>query len=157
MPHVFLDGQGKPLLVLHALAGFGLLGVSTHQALVAIGLWRGKLHLARLARLYAQITCALFVLAFGVGLLLYPHYRYHVRALFFDRYEPWASNLFDMKENLLALGLPLAVSLFFLGRRLEPREEPALLPLFALFATALWGLVLFGVISGILVTSVRGV
>ena len=157
MPQVFLDGWARPLLVLHALAGFALAGACTHQAVVGVQLWRGRAHLARLARVYAQVIGALFALAFAAGLLLYPHYRYHVRGLYLDRYEPWASNLFDMKETLLALGLPLALGLFAVGRRLEPSREAELVPMFAAFAVALWALVLFGVFSGVVVTSVRGV
>lgn len=157
MPHVFLDGSAKLLLVLHALAGFALCGACTHQALVGIGLWRGRHHLGRLARIYSQVIGGTFIGAFVVGLLMYPHYRYHVRGLYLDRYEPWASNLFDMKENLLGLGLPLALALFFIGRRLQPAEERATLPFFAVLSVSLWALVVFGVISGVIVTSVRGV
>jgi hypothetical protein len=157
MPHVFLDGHARLLLVLHALAGFALFGACTHQVLVGIGLVRGRAHLGRLARIYAQVSGGLFVAAFAVGLLMYPHYRYHVRGLYLDRYEPWASNLFDIKENLLALGLPLAIALFFVGRRFEPKGERALVPFFAVLSVALWALVLFGVVSGLVVTAVRGV
>lgn len=157
MPRVFLEGWAKPLLVLHALCAFGLFGACTHQAVVAVALLRGKLHLGRLARIYAQVTGALFAAAFSLGLLMYPHYRYHVRGLYLDRYAPGTSNLFDMKENLLALGLPLALVLFAVGRRFEPREEAQVVPVFAVCAISLWALVAFGVVSGLLVTSVRGV
>jgi hypothetical protein len=143
-------------LVLHALCAFALCGACTHQAVVSIGLLRGRLHLGRLARVYAKVIGGLFIGVFAVGLLMYPHYRYHVRGLFLDRYEPWASNLFDMKENLLALGLPLAVCIFAVGRRLDPREDAALLPFHAMASIALWALVLFGSIAGLIVTSVRG-
>jgi hypothetical protein len=157
LPSVFLDSWAKPLLVLHALCAFALFGACTHQAIVAISIWRGRLHLGRLARLYAQLIGALFIAAFAIGLLMYPHYRYHVRGLYLDRYAPSISNLFDMKENLLALGLPLAVALFAIGRRFEPREEPLLTPVFAFCALSLWALVAFGIVSGLVVTSVKGV
>ena len=157
MPQVFLDGFAKPLLVLHALAGFALLGACTHQAVVGVGLLQGRVHLTRLARVYATVVGPLFAGSFGLGLLMYPHYRYHVRALFLDRHAVWASNLFDMKENLLALGLPLAVGLFAVGRRLEPGADRALITFQASAAISLWALVAFGVVSGLVVTSVRGV
>jgi hypothetical protein len=157
MPRVFLDAWGKPLLIAHALAAFALVGVCTHQLVVAVGLLQSRRHLARLARIYAHLIGALFVAAFALGLLMYPHYRYHVRGLFLDRYEPWASNLFDMKENLLALGLPLALAVFALGRKLQPERDEPLLPYYAATAVALWALVVFGAISGLVVTSVRGV
>jgi hypothetical protein len=155
--HVFLDGWAKPLLVFHALAAFALLGALTHQAVVGFYLLRGRLHLGRLARVYAQVIGAVFTVAFGLGLLMYPHYRYHVRGLFLYRYAPWASNLFDMKETMAALGLPLAIGLFAIGRRFDPEQERALIPYLAFSSFALWALVAFAVISGIVVTSVRGV
>ncbi len=166
MPRVFLDGWARPLLVLHALAGFALLGACTHQALVSIGLLQGKKHLFRLARIYASVIGPLFAGGFAVGLLIYPHYRYHVRGLFLDRYVPWASNLFDMKENLLALGVPLALFVFAVGRRLQPPGSPGspssnderdLTWLHAVASIALWTIVAFGTISGVVVTSVRGI
>jgi hypothetical protein len=157
MPPLFLDAFARPLLVVHALAAFALLGACTHQAVIALGLLRGRNHLARLARVHARTTALLFVLAFSAGLLLYPHYRYRVRGLYLDRYAPWASNLFDLKENLLALGLPLALAVAVLGWRLEPRSGRAVLPVFAGCALGLWGLVLFGSVAGLLVTSVKGV
>lgn len=157
MTAIFLEGAAKPLLVLHALVAFALVGACTHLVVVAIQLLRGRWHLGRLARVYSQVIGGCFVGAFGFGLLMYPHYRYHVRGLFLDRYEPWASNLFDIKENLAALGLPLALALFFVGRRLEPKEQGAVLPLFAYLAFAIWGLVVFAAVSGLVVTSVKGV
>jgi hypothetical protein len=160
MPRVFLDGWARPLLVLHALAGFALLGACTHQALVSIGLLRGRTHLFRLARIYAAVIGPLFAGGFAIGLLIYPHYRYHVRGLYLDRYVPWASNLFDMKENLLALGVPLALFVFAVGRRLQPPgddDERDLTWLHAAASLTLWAIVAFGTISGVIVTSVRGI
>ena len=155
MPPVFLDWAEKPLLVVHTLVGFALLGALTHLALVAVGELRGGRR-ARLVRIYAQVVGATFAVAFAIGLLMYPGFRYQVRGLYLDRYAPWASNLFDMKENLLALGLPLSVLLFFLGRRYDTGQE-SLRPLLATSALLLWGVVVFGVVAGVLVTSVRGV
>ena len=57
------------------------------------------------------------------GGLVYPRYRYFVRGLYLDRYAPWASNLFDFKENLATLGLPLAIGAFVLARELA--QAPA--------------------------------
>jgi hypothetical protein len=157
MPHVFLDDASKPLLVLHALSAFALLGACTHQLIVGIGLLRGRLHLFRLARVYATVVGPLFALAFVVGLLMYPHYRYHVRGLYLDRYAVWASNLFDLKENLAALAMPLVLGLFVVGRRLNAEAERSLLMLHVSAAFALWAVVTFDVVAGLLVTSVKGV
>ncbi len=157
MPDVFLHGATRPLLVLHALIAFALCGATTHLAIVSVQLLRGRVHLGRLARVYSQVIGATFVCAFALGLILYPDYRYFVRALFLDRYEPWASNLFDMKEILAGLGLPLALALFFVGRRLDPKEHRGVLPYFAALSLSVWGIALTAAISGLVVTSVRGI
>lgn len=156
-PHLFLEALARPLLLLHALIAVGLGGASTHLALVSIRMLRGNLSLGRLARVYAQVIGATYVAAFAAGLLMYPQYRYVVRALYLDRYEPWASNLFDIKENLAAMGLPLALGLFALGRRFEPTREPALVKWMAFMACAVWVLVVVTALSGFLVTDVKGV
>src|SRR5579871_1196313 len=156
MPEIFLHGATRPLLVLHALLAFALVGAATHLVIVSVQLSRGRLHLGRLARIYAQVIGATFAGAFLIGLLIYPDYRYHVRGLYLDRYERWASNLFDIKENLGALGLPLALALFFVGRRFEPKEEPALVPYLTFLSIAVWAVAVTSALSGLVVTSVKG-
>jgi hypothetical protein len=155
--HIFLEGWARPLLLLHAVAAVALAGAATHQALVAFRLWRGAIHLGRLARVYSRLLGALYPAAFALGLLMYPHYRYAVRGLYLDRYAPWASNLFDVKENFAALGLPLALALFFVGRDLEPARDRPLLGFVAFLSIALWALMLTAALSGLLITDVRGV
>jgi len=74
-------------------------------------------------RIYAATLAVAYVVTFVLGLLVYPRFRYHVRALFLDRYEPWASNLFDTKENFAALGLPIATMLLVMSRAMDARED----------------------------------
>ena len=71
VPSVFPGDAAKGLLILHALAASVLVGASTHQAVVAVQLLRGRVHLQRLARLYARIIgvaelVSLFVSAGGM-------------------------------------------------------------------------------------------
>lgn len=153
----FLAGAARALLVLHALVALGGVGATTHLALVGVRLWRGAHHLARLARTYSQVIGATYAGAFLLGLSVYPHYRYAVRGLYLDRYEPWASNLFDMKENIAALGLPLAVALFVVGRRVEPARDRPLLGYLAFLAVAVWVVIVVTAVMGLVVTEVRGV
>ncbi|MBS2032000.1 MAG: hypothetical protein JST54_29145 [Deltaproteobacteria bacterium] len=157
MAHTFLESWARPLLVLHAVAALALAGASTHLAIVSWRLWRGAHHLGRLARVYAQVIGGCFAAAFLFGLLMYPHYRYAVRGLYLDRYEPWASNLFDIKENLAALGLPLAVGLFSVGRKLDPSRDQPLLGWLAFLSIAIWTLIVASAVMGLVVTDVRGV
>ena len=156
MPHVFLDGQARLGTVFHALCAFALLFACSGQALAAVGLYRGQEQQAARLRRWSALALAAFIAAYSMGLLLYPHYRYWVRGVHLDRAAPWASNLFDMKENLVALALPLVVASFALGRRLEPSRDRALLPFLAGAALATWGLVAFAVASGVVVASARG-
>jgi len=157
MSGIFLESWARPLLVLHACVALAAAGATTHLAIVGVRLARGEAHLARLTRIYAQVIGATYAAAFALGLLMYPHYRYVVRGLYLDRYEPWASSLFDIKENLAALGLPLALALFVVGRRLEPERDPAVTRWVAALAVAVWLVVVTTAVAGLLVTDVKGV
>ncbi len=148
---VFLSGAARPLLVLHALTAMALLGASTHLVIVKILRWRGRGR-PRQEQLYSRLIAPLFVVAYGLGLILYPHFRVNLRAGYLDANQPWASNLFDFKEHLVSLGLPLALALFFLARR-----GPQARPFADLCAVVVWAMVLWSSVSGLIVTSVRGI
>jgi hypothetical protein len=154
---VFLQSFSKPMLLLHACVALAGAGACTHMLIVSVRMQRGAYHLARLARVYAQVIGGTYVGAFALGLLLYPAYRYFVRGIYLDRYEPWASNLFDIKENLTALGLPMAMALFFIGRTLDPQRDRAVLPWMTYLAISVWVVVVSSTLLGLLVTSVKGV
>lgn len=146
-----LAQAARPLLVLHALTAMALLGTTTHLVVVKALRWRGRPR-ETLERTYGRLIAPLFVGAYGLGLALYPHFRVDVRAHYLDAEQPWATNLFDFKEHLMSLGLPLAIGLFVLARR-----GPEARPLTDLFAVALWAMVTWSAISGLIITSVRGV
>lgn len=151
---VFLSGAVRPLLVLHALCGMALLGSSTHLAVAAVQLLRGRRSALRLAQLQPLVATALFAAVLLLGLVVYPHYRVNVRGLVLDRAAPWASNLFDVKEYAALLAAPLALALVPLRRHAEPGGVLAV-P-FAFCALALFALVAFTAVAGLVVTSVRG-
>lgn len=173
VPPIFLYGLGRPLLVLHALCALSLCGTSVHQAVYALRLFTRPFAAVRLTkcRLFSRLVLLSYLAVVGLGGLLYPRYRYFVRGLYLDRYAPWASNLFDFKENLATVGLPFAVAAFFLARTLY--RQPALLTtegdsqdgrlgrrlvaLYAFFAIATAVVVGFNSIAGLLVASVRGI
>ena len=156
MPEIFLDGAAKLLVLLHAAAAIVLVGATTHHAIVAIGFLRGKPK-PRLGRIYAATIAVTYAITFGFGLLVYPTFRYHTRALYFDRYERWASNLFDMKENFAALGIPPVLAILVLSRVMNPKEDKLLIGPYAAFALLVAAIVWFDVISGLLITMTRGV
>ncbi len=156
MPTTVFQSWAPALVVLHALAAIVLIGSSTHHALIAIGYLRGS-YKARLGRLYAVVVMVSYLVTFALGAAAYPTFRYHTRALYLDRYAPWASNLFDMKEHFASLGLPLVIGAWLLSRTMEPREDRALLPGYAVMVIGVGLIVWFNVISGFVVTLARGV
>ena len=172
-PSVFLVGLGRPLLVLHAIAALVLCGSSVHQAVYALQLLRRRVSARRLhlAQRFSRIVLLAYVAVMGLGALLYPRYRYFVRGLFLDREAPWASNLFDFKENLATLGLPFAVAAVILARQLSirhqrtadldthgnPSLQPRLIRVYVVFALGTALVAIFNALSGLLVTSVRGI
>lgn len=157
MPDVFLAGAARLLVLLHALAAIVLIGATTHHLLISIGYLRGRWKL-RLGRIYAATIAVSYAITFAFGVLAYPAFRYHVRALYTDRHEPWASNLFDMKENFAALGLPFVIGLLVLSRGMqEGRDDRPLTVAYAGCAIVVAVIVWFDVITGLLITMTKGV
>jgi hypothetical protein len=119
---VLLEGLARPLLLAHAVLGFTAVGAATHLAVYALLAVRGR-SLKGLQR-FAWIAPASVIPQFGLGLLLYPAYRIHVRAADFDKNAPHLTQLFDFKEHLAAVGLALVVGGALLARGVA-RQEPA--------------------------------
>ena len=127
------------------------LGATTHLVVVKALGWFGRRR-DRLEQRYSRIIAPLFFGSYLLGLLLYPQFRVNVRHHYLDAEQPWASNLFDFTEHLVSLGLPMALGLFLLAHR-----GPAVRPVTDTFAVLLWAMVLWSAVSGLIITSVRGV
>lgn len=155
-PITFLEPYARLLVVLHAAASIVLIGACTHHAIITWGYLR-TVYKTRLGRVYAATTAVLYALTWILGALAYPTFRYHVRALFLDRYEPWASNLFDMKEHFASIGLPLVLGLYVLSRVMNPKEDRTLLFTYAVMVFGVAAIVWFNVISGLVITLEKGV
>jgi len=155
-PEVAFAGVARALVVLHAAASIVLIGASTHHAIIAWGYLRGRWKL-RLGRIYAATVASAYGATFVLGLLAYPTFRYHVRALYLDRYEAWASNLFETKENFAALGLPLVAIAFGLSRVMTADDDRALVWSYALGVWLAAAIVWFAVFSGLVIALTRGV
>lgn len=155
-PEIVFDGAARLLVVLHAMAAIVLVGASTHHALIAFGYLRGR-YKVRLGRIYAATVAIAYGITFVLGLLAYPSFRYHVRGLYLDRHEVWASNLFDTKENFAALGIPLVIAAFVMSRAMQPQEDRGLARAYAAFVILAAVIVWFDVISGLAITMARGV
>lgn len=155
-PHVAFGAVAQGLVILHALVALALCGAATHHLVVAVGYLRG-VYRVRLGRIYALVTACCYVSVFALGMLAYPSYRYFVRGLYFDRHVIWASNLFDIKENYAALGLPFALALLLLSRSFEPSRDRDLVAPYATLVACVFGLVWFMAVSGLIITLQRGV
>ena len=156
MAGTFLEDYARLLVFLHAAAAIVLIGSSTHHFLIALGYLRGQPR-ERLARIYAATAVVAFGVTFALGALAYPAYRYHVRGLYLDRHEVWASNLFDMKENFAAIGLPLVIGAFVLGRVMDAKVDRPLVVGYVVMVTIVAAIVWFNVIAGLLITMAKGV
>lgn len=140
----------RALLLLHALAGIVASGSVGHLGLLGLARLLGREVAAARLALHARLALLGLGSTFLLGLLSYPHYRVFVRGLVLDREAPWASNLFDLKENLAALTLPLVLGVMaFEHDRAAPRLSAA-------FSVLIFVFTLFVVLSGLLVTLVHG-
>jgi hypothetical protein len=155
-PTIFLASAARVIVMLHAACAIVLVGAATHHSLVALGYLRG-VYKVQLGRIYAATVAAAWLVTFTLGCLAYPTFRFSVRALYLDRYEPWGSNLFDIKESFAALGLPFAIAAFVLSRVMQPKEDRALVICYAAMVFLATAVVWFDVISGIFITMAKGV
>jgi hypothetical protein len=156
MTDIIFESQARLLVLLHAAAAIVLVGSTTHHFLVALGYARRRYKL-KLGRIYAAIVLVAYPATFLLGALAYPTYRYHVRGLYLDRHEVWASNLFDMKENFAAIGLPLVLGAFVLGRVMDAKADRPLVVGYLVMVTIVAAIVWFNVIAGLLITMAKGV
>jgi hypothetical protein len=156
MVGIAFESYGRLLVVLHVAAAIVLIGSTTHHFLIALNHVRGRYRL-RLLRIYAATSLVAYLVTFFLGALAYPNYRYYVRALYFDRYEVWAANLFDIKENFASLGLPFVIAACLLSRTLEPREDQPLWTGYLVMVALVTMIVWFNVFAGLLLTLARGV
>lgn len=147
----------KVLLVLHAVVAVGLLGSSTHAAVLGARQLLGLPARPRLQRLYASVTSALYLVGFGLGLAIYPTFRVDVRAAFLDAQVPLATGFFEVKEHWLGLGLLAVAAYFGLSRRLDVRAGGPQVWAFSILAITLAGLVWFASLTGFALTALRPV
>lgn len=98
----------RALLILHTIFAFVALLAATHLAIHATLSALGRPQTSALLR-FGWIAPATLLVQAVLGLAIYPAYRVTVRAPDFDRNAPFVAALFDFKEHLAALALPLVV------------------------------------------------
>jgi hypothetical protein len=184
---IFLESLARPLLLCHAIAAAVLVGATTHHLLwVRHYVW-GRYGQVKAEKRFATICAVTFLVTFIGGNLLYPTYKVRVRAEYFDnpaaiseevklrvaqhelvgvkpRSAPTVvaslspiARLFDIKEHWVALGCAVSVALWLLSRRLHPREDRRVLPLYVALSAIQCSTAWFGAIVGLLTASYRSV
>ncbi|HYV51600.1 MAG TPA: hypothetical protein VE910_06830 [Dongiaceae bacterium] len=156
MSHIALEQYARLLLLLHTAGAIVLVGASTHHFLIALGYLRGHFKV-RLGRIYAITVAITYGLTFLLGGLVYPSFRYLVRGLYLDRYDVWASTVFEMKENLAVLGLGMAMGALILSRTMDPSLDRHTRWGYAVFVFTQTAVVWFNVVSGLLITMAKSV
>lgn len=154
---IVLENWGKLLLIAHTLLGILLLGTITHNALITWRYLKGDFRRINLEKLYVKVAAVAYGLTFTLGAVLYPNYRYYVRALYFDQELPWASHLFDIKEHWAGIGLGLMVAFYLMSRTIQPRSDRRALFFYVFLSLSLAVIVWFTLISGLYLTSLRSV
>ena len=155
-PSTFLASSARLVVVLHAAAAIVLIGSTTHHTLIAIATLRDRPR-PQLMRIYAAVAAIAYGITFILGALAYPTYRYHVRGLYLDRHAPWASNLFDIKENFASIGLPLVIGALVLSRIMDPVEDRPMRLGYAVMVLGTAIIVWFNVFAGLFITLAKGV
>jgi hypothetical protein len=144
----------RGLVLLHAVGALILVGAATHHALVALGYLRGSFR-ARLGRIYAATIAVTYAATLTLGAWAYPTYRVHARPLL-EASAPWAATLFEIKEDVATLTLPLAITTWLLSRTMDPREDGHLVPPYVVMVLLTTGAIWFELTSGLLITMVKG-
>ncbi len=146
----------KILLVLHAVCAGVLAGSTTHLALQARAVLRGRPN-PRLVRLHPPIALAAWATTTALGFVLYPRYRVFVRAATFDVSMPGMARWFDAKEMLALFVGPLLAVCVALRSAALSRDRTRLASWFAANAVVAAALVWFALVSGLSIVSVRSV
>lgn len=155
MTGLFLEDWAKPLIVAHAVCAFSAAASAVHLAAHAWSV-RGRKALPFRGRRFAVAMLVSLGLCLATGLAAYPNFRINVRALFLDHHAVWASNLFDIKENLGVIAAPIAVFVFGLERLSRRVRDAAADHAFAWSSAALSVVLVGSVLLGLIVTLVRG-
>ena len=152
---VFAQSIFKILLVLHLAAAVVLLGSSTHNVLVLIGMNGKSEKSIKVEQKFAAISFYAFLVCFIIGMVVYPAFRHYVQALYFEASLPWATGMFEIKEHLLALAFVAGLGHYLLRGRVNPFADKEMRVLYKLLAIVFWAIVVYSSISGAALTMFR--
>ena len=151
------EAYARPLMLMHTLAAFMLLGAATHHGLMVRAIaWNPRFN-ASLSRVYASVSVVAYLTTTALGAVVYPAYRYYVRGLYLDRHALWASRLFDIKEDLAVLGALSVVGIFILSRSVSMKSERRHLVVYSGLVWTVAIIVWVDTVSGLLISMARSV
>jgi hypothetical protein len=148
----------KFLLLLHTAAAIVCLGTITHNLVMVVSYWRGQFRRPRLEKLYVKVSFIAFLCTYvlgGVG--LYPSFRYQVRHLYFDQSLPWATGLFEIKEQWASLALVIFSVYYLMSRSIQPSADNPFMKVYILLGICLSIIIWFSAIVGVLLVSYKSV
>ena len=147
----------KVLLIAHAICSLTLLGVATHNGILALYHLFGDFRRPVLQKRYAAVLFWLYWIAFIGGVIIYPIFRVAVRAAYFDSSIPLATGFFEVKEHWLALGLALLLWYYPASRRIDIRAPQSFHRFYHLAGVALMLIVWFAAVTGLALVSLRSI
>ncbi len=154
---VFLESAYIPLLVAHLVATGVLLGSMTHNLVHVTGYLRGRFAAKGREKRHTCIMWWAYLATYGIGALIYPAFRVHMRHEYLDKNLPWATGIFEVKEHWGAIALAVLLAYCAMRRAFDPEEERAKLvwgyaPLCVLLNVIVW----WKTVVGGLLTMFRG-
>jgi len=99
--------------------------------------------------MFALVAASAYAATFLLGLIMYPAYKLHVRAEYFDLAGSglaWVARLFDIKEMWMLVGVAIAGAVVLLSRQTDSRTRPLYVGLSALLFVSVWGAALMGLV-----------
>jgi len=145
---VFLEHLFQPLLLLHFLVTFLLVGSMSHHLVCLVNFMRGRFFQLKREKLMLSIAFWSYLAIYLFGCLIYPAFRVYMRHEYFDTALPWATGLFEVKEHWASHGLIILGSCYILRKYFDPADDKQKLWLYIpLCLTAniiLWYVVLAG-------------
>ena len=145
--HIFLEEYARVLLVLHGLAAVVLIGAVAHVA------WRAVRGTLTARNLIVPWLLWSYVVTFISGVLIYPAYRYYVRALYFEPQMRPVNFYFELKEHLSSLGLALLLAYWLSARS---GEEPPVNRFRRVAAVTLFVIVAYSYVASLVLNNLKG-
>ncbi len=145
------------LVILHGLLAVALLGSITHQAIAVIWPAQSKTGFVNAyrsvsSRAYVNANIVLFLVVAVLGSIIYPIYRVFIRTYLENARLHPAVGSFEVKEQLIAIGLGLLPLYWLVWRRPDPASKSARVAVTLMLCFIVW----FSFLVGHILNNIRG-